>query len=855
MSSLNAGFDVKRSGTGVLTIGQEIGYDMGVLDDYGFDTQPKNYRVLLINPPVSFDVFYGEWDLSDVKSSSPPIGILSLASTVRKYGYPVKVLDAHADNLSLTQVLKVIEEFQPDFVGLTAMTVMVSASAQIAAAIKEKYPKIVTSLGGVHVTAEPTKTLEVYPAFDYACVGEGEIVLVDLLEHLRKGLDPRAVLSLVYRDDEGKLQVNVRRAFFRGLDEFPPPAFDLVPNLFNHYRLSVFGTKKFRSVGLVTSRGCTGKCTFCLSAHSTVLYSDLTWRPITEVQVGDELVGLDESGSGQKTRKLRLSKVQQLAPVREELVYEIETLDGTVKATADHPWLCGNNRWRTTAQLKPGLVIRSLGVSIPKGLETQDYRQGYICGALASDGYFKRYIKKDGKVHHRCQIVGDTEMMEACLKYSAELGVPLRKSKFNGGMYKNVTWKVSRYDEPAFWEIESWFTNPSPEFNRGYLAGFFDGDGSWTSSIRFHGRDSVRMAEVRQRLAREGFITTQHGRPYDLTLCGGKVDAIRFMAWAQPKVASKKRQWVGTGFKHHTRIVAIRPVGKERVYNLQTETHTFFANGLASHNCDLGVVGRGYRANTAEYLIALMKDLYERYDVSDFLFYDDLFVGSKPRLKQICETIIKEKLPFTWSCCARVDFMHKDMLALMKQAGCWMVEYGIESGCQRIIDSMRKNITKAKIRDTINATYEAGIVTKGNFIFGNPGEDHGSIQETIDFACSLKLNYAQHTFLQPLPGSELYETAGRYGSFDPSWDRFNTFSINFVPQGFTRDQLVAYSRYFWRRFYLRPRIWFQEARKLRTTEDLDRLWLAFKAFIKTVLYRRKLPEFVLRQRKPVSLVH
>ena len=533
MSSLNAGFDVKRSGTGVLTIGQEIGYDMGVLDDYGFDTQPKNYRVLLINPPVSFDVFYGEWDLSDVKSSSPPIGILSLASTVRKYGYPVKVLDAHADNLSLTQVLKVIEEFQPDFVGLTAMTVMVSASAQIAAAIKEKYPKIVTSLGGVHVTAEPTKTLEVYPAFDYACVGEGEIVLVDLLEHLRKGLDPRAVLSLVYRDDEGKLQVNVRRAFFRGLDEFPPPAFDLVPNLFNHYRLSVFGTKKFRSVGLVTSRGCTGKCTFC----------------------------------------------------------------------------------------------------------------------------------------------------------------------------------------------------------------------------------------------------------------------------------------------------------------------------------DLGVVGRGYRANTAEYLIALMKDLYERYDVSDFLFYDDLFVGSKPRLKQICETIIKEKLPFTWSCCARVDFMHKDMLALMKQAGCWMVEYGIESGCQRIIDSMRKNITKAKIRDTINATYEAGIVTKGNFIFGNPGEDHGSIQETIDFACSLKLNYAQHTFLQPLPGSELYETAGRYGSFDPSWDRFNTFSINFVPQGFTRDQLVAYSRYFWRRFYLRPRIWFQEARKLRTTEDLDRLWLAFKAFVKTVVYRRKLPEFVLRQRKPVSLVH
>ena len=74
MSSLNAGFELKRSGTGVLTIGKEIGYDYSKVDDYGLDASPKEFRVLLINPPVSFDVFYGEWDLSDVKSSSPPWG-------------------------------------------------------------------------------------------------------------------------------------------------------------------------------------------------------------------------------------------------------------------------------------------------------------------------------------------------------------------------------------------------------------------------------------------------------------------------------------------------------------------------------------------------------------------------------------------------------------------------------------------------------------------------------------------------------------------------------------------------------------------------------------------------------------
>ena len=531
MSSIYADHEIKRSGTGVLTIGKEIGYDNSHVDDYGFEYGPKDLKVMLINPPVSFDVFYGEWDMSDVKSSSPPLGILSLASMIKQYGYEVKVLDAHADGLSISNILSEIEDFEPDVVGLTAMTVMIFAAAEIAKAIKEHSPRIRTILGGVHVTAEPIETLRRYPQFDFATVGEGEVVFVEFLERLRKQQDLANTLSLVWREGE-LIHVNIRRAFFKGLDEFPPPAFDLVPNLFNHYRLSVFGTKKFKSVGLVTSRGCTGKCTFC----------------------------------------------------------------------------------------------------------------------------------------------------------------------------------------------------------------------------------------------------------------------------------------------------------------------------------DLGVVGRGYRANSAGYLIDLMKDLYTKYGVSDFLFYDDLFVGSRPRLQEVCDMIIREKLPFTWSCCARVDFIHVDMLKLMKDAGCWMIEYGIESGCQRIIDSMRKNISKEKIREVINATYEAGIVTKGNFIFGNPGEDHWSITESIDFACSIKLNYAQHTFLQPLPGSELYETAGKYGEFDPSWDRFNTFSINFIPKGFTREDLVSYSKYFWNRFYLRPHIILQEIMKIRSMQDIHRAWLAIKGFIKATVYKRKLPDFVMNRRE-VGLVH
>src|SRR3990167_8520984 len=236
---------------------------MNQLQDLKLDKSQKDVRLLFINPPVDFSVFYGDgaMDLSDTKSSSPPLGILHLASMAREYGYQVKLLDAHAESSSIGDILSLISEYRPNVVCLTAMTIMIDSAAKIAEFIKKEFPLITTIIGGVHVTAEPIETLKRYRAFDYAVVGEGEIVLLDFLEGYRRK-EVERVQSLVWRDEE-KINVNPRRMFFKELDNLPTPGFDLVPTLFSHYRLSVFGTKKFRSVGLVTSRGCTGKCTFC----------------------------------------------------------------------------------------------------------------------------------------------------------------------------------------------------------------------------------------------------------------------------------------------------------------------------------------------------------------------------------------------------------------------------------------------------------------------------------------------------------------------------------------------------------------------------------------------------------------
>lgn len=239
--------------------------------------------------------------------------------------------------------------------------------------------------------------------------------------------------------------------------------------------------------------------------------------------------------------------------------------------------------------------------------------------------------------------------------------------------------------------------------------------------------------------------------------------------------------------------------------------------------CSKSVFGSKIRCHSAKYVVDLMDKLNKDQDVSDFLFYDDLFVGNKARLHDICEKLLNRK--YTWSCCSRVDTLHLDTMRLMKKAGCTMIEYGIESGSQKILDLMKKGITKEKVMNAIKMTRKAKILSKGNFIFGYFGETEDTLYETIQFAKSLPLDYFQHTFMTPLPGTETWHKADQYGAFDKDWNKCNTFSVNFVPHGITRDRMTEISKDAFREFYLRPFVILKEL--FRGT-----LILKAKAFLK-----------------------
>ena len=250
--------------------------------------------------------------------------------------------------------------------------------------------------------------------------------------------------------------------------------------------------------------------------------------------------------------------------------------------------------------------------------------------------------------------------------------------------------------------------------------------------------------------------------------------------------------------------------------------------------CDTQVFGRKFRGYSARYVIDMIDHLIKNYGIEDFLIYDDTFVVNHKRLTEICKTLIDGKYKIHWSCCSRVNFVTPEILQLMKKAGCWQIEYGIESGSPEILKRMKKSITLDQIKNALIWTKEAGIMTRGNFIFGYLGETKHTLQETMDFLMDIELDYFQQTFLTPYPGSEVYKTANSYGKANLEWEKMNNMSINFVPKGLTEKELVAFSKIAFRKFYLRPKVIISHIKNLRSPGIIKHYIKAFLVFLKTL---------------------
>lgn len=213
----------------------------------------------------------------------------------------------------------------------------------------------------------------------------------------------------------------------------------------------------------------------------------------------------------------------------------------------------------------------------------------------------------------------------------------------------------------------------------------------------------------------------------------------------------------------------------------------------------------------------------DKLGVSNFLFWAESFTMKRKYALMVCDEIMRRGLKIRWVCNSRVDHVDYEMLKKFKEAGCWMIGYGIECGTQRILDVMRKGTTLEQAREAAAAAKKAGLEVTGHFVLGFPGETEGDIWQTIRFAKELDLDYAQFYCTVPFPGSELYELARKNGWIDTEdWARFEqNYSVLDLPE-MSASRVMTLRRRAFKKFYMRPKMVIRTLVKVRSpTEFLN----------------------------------
>lgn len=192
------------------------------------------------------------------------------------------------------------------------------------------------------------------------------------------------------------------------------------------------------------------------------------------------------------------------------------------------------------------------------------------------------------------------------------------------------------------------------------------------------------------------------------------------------------------------------------VYPIGTSRGCPFSCAFCSNNV---VFGRRYRFRDPKNVVDEVELLINQYNAKGIYFREDLFTVNKERVIGICDEIIRRGLNFKWECESRVNTISVEMLKAMKEAGCELIWFGVESGSQEILNYLNKQITLSQIKEAYSFCKEIGIKTGASFMIGVPGENMNDIYKTIDLAKELRprFEFAWFNIFTGYPTSPLYE--------------------------------------------------------------------------------------------------
>lgn len=249
--------------------------------------------------------------------------------------------------------------------------------------------------------------------------------------------------------------------------------------------------------------------------------------------------------------------------------------------------------------------------------------------------------------------------------------------------------------------------------------------------------------------------------------------------------------------------------------------------------CSSSHFWKGVRMRSPQNIVEEIQVLKDQYGVRHIDFLDDTFTLSRQRVFAVCDLLLNKGLYIKWSCSSRVDTIDEKLIKKMKDAGCFGICFGVESGDQEILDRVKKNIKIGQIRQAIRLSKKYGLKTMADFMIGLPGDTDETIEQTISFAKELNPDIAFFSLTTPFPGTELFFELKKAKKLPKriDWDAYSLHGKTIAKtEALSSSEIVAYYNKAQKDFYLRASFFIQILwRIIRHPFELINYWrlLAF----------------------------
>jgi len=231
------------------------------------------------------------------------------------------------------------------------------------------------------------------------------------------------------------------------------------------------------------------------------------------------------------------------------------------------------------------------------------------------------------------------------------------------------------------------------------------------------------------------------------------------------------------------------------------------------------------RFRSITHVVDEMEFLVDNYGVKEIVFFDETFTIGKRRMRNFSEEVLRRGVDVKFNIRARVDTVDREVVRGLKKAGLRSIHMGVEAGTNRVLKIMNKQITREQTERAFRICRGEGIDTRGYFMVGYYDSTPDDVEDMIDFAAGLGLDWASFSVATALPATDLYRIAQERGYVSGDfWRQYTIDGGGIIPQleteTFTAEQLRAYRTKAYMKFYMRPDL---IRRKLSKSEGREEL--------------------------------